>query len=70
MSSPLPRGWELRESKSKPGKYYYFNEETKESLWEKPTAAAKHGRDEDDGTTKKPKISTVWMTIEQFLLSV
>ena len=59
MSSPLPPGWEKRESKSKPGKYYYFNIETKESLWDKPPVATKHSGDDEDSAAKKPKLSTV-----------
>lgn len=35
--SDLPAGWVARESKSNPGKIYYFNSSTGESLWEKPT---------------------------------
>ncbi|KAI3646331.1 hypothetical protein MP228_009259 [Amoeboaphelidium protococcarum] len=35
-----PPGWELRESKSNPGKMYYFNHQTGESTWEYPNTAA------------------------------
>lgn len=37
--SNLPEGWEERVSKST-GKKYYFNRQTNESQWEKPTGAA------------------------------
>ncbi|KAI3656020.1 hypothetical protein MP638_007379 [Amoeboaphelidium occidentale] len=33
---PAPEGWELRESKSNPGKKYYFNPKTLESSWTVP----------------------------------
>lgn len=33
---PLPPGWVKRESRSTPGQYYYVNEDTGESGWEKP----------------------------------
>ena len=36
----LPSGWSSRESKSR-GIPYYINEYTKETVWEKPTEAAK-----------------------------
>lgn len=39
MSSDLPAGWVAKESSSHPGKVYYFNTATKESVWEKPTAS-------------------------------
>lgn len=43
----VPKGWEKKESKSKPGKFYYYNTATKERSWEMPSAAAaggeKHG---------------------------
>jgi len=32
----LPDGWVVKESRSNPGKRYYFHTETKESQWEKP----------------------------------
>jgi NIMA-interacting peptidyl-prolyl cis-trans isomerase 1 len=37
MEEHLPEGWEVRISKSREGKKYYFNPATKESRWEKPT---------------------------------
>ncbi|EDQ88122.1 uncharacterized protein MONBRDRAFT_33031 [Monosiga brevicollis MX1] len=40
VDTQLPAGWIQKESKSKPGKYYYFNTATQESVWERPTAAA------------------------------
>ena len=33
---PLPPGWLLKESKSQPGAFYYYNLETGESQWEEP----------------------------------
>ncbi len=36
--SDLPTGWKQRESKSHPGKIYYFNESTGESSWDKPAS--------------------------------
>ncbi len=56
MASPLPDGWEKRESSSKPGKYFYFNPKTKESLWEKPSGAKKHSSDSSADHSKKAKI--------------
>jgi peptidyl-prolyl cis-trans isomerase NIMA-interacting 1 len=40
MSAPLPPGWVAKESKSHPGKTFYFNSATGESVWEPPTAPA------------------------------
>ena len=39
MSADLPAGWEMRESKSHPGKFYYFNPSTGESSWEVPATS-------------------------------
>jgi len=36
--SELPEGWVRKESKSHPGRPYYFNTTTGDSKWEKPTA--------------------------------
>lgn len=36
---PPPHGWEIRYSKSRDGKGYYFNPITKESTWEYPSDA-------------------------------
>jgi peptidyl-prolyl cis-trans isomerase NIMA-interacting 1 len=33
---PLPLGWILRESRSQPGTYFYYNQETGEAQWEEP----------------------------------
>ena len=38
MSESLPSGWTIKESKSRPGVKYYFNERTGESRWEAPSA--------------------------------
>eukprot|EP01096_Ripella_sp_DP13-Kostka_P003559 TRINITY_DN15346_c0_g1_i1.p1 TRINITY_DN15346_c0_g1~~TRINITY_DN15346_c0_g1_i1.p1 ORF type:complete len:169 (+),score=71.50 TRINITY_DN15346_c0_g1_i1:33-509(+) len=35
-SERLPEGWEKRESKSRPGQFYYFNHATGTSHWEAP----------------------------------
>lgn len=39
---PPPHGWEIRYSKSKGGKGYYFNPVTKESTWEYPSDAIRN----------------------------
>ncbi len=36
----LPEGWIKRESKSHPGKVYYFNTVTQETTWSLPTSAS------------------------------
>lgn len=36
----LPPGWIKLESKSHPGREYYYNQSTGESTWEMPTAAS------------------------------
>ena len=47
---PLPEGWEVHISKtSNPGKEYYFNTKTGETVWEKP-GESESGRDEGDGS--------------------
>lgn len=33
---PLPAGWLLKESRTTPGAYYYYNQDTGESLWDPP----------------------------------
>lgn len=38
-SEQLPAGWIRKESGSRPGTFYYFNTDTGESQWDKPTAA-------------------------------
>jgi peptidyl-prolyl cis-trans isomerase NIMA-interacting 1 len=38
--SPLPMHWVLRESRSQPGYYYYFNHETGISSWQPPLVVA------------------------------
>ncbi len=35
--SSLPEGWSKKESKSHPGKFYYFNNVTQETTWNLPT---------------------------------
>ena len=49
---PLPEGWEVHISKtSNPGKEYYFNTKTGETVWEKPgVSESESGRDEGDGS--------------------
>lgn len=36
---PLPTGWILRKSRSLPGTYYYYHQETGYTQWEEPKAA-------------------------------
>ena len=43
MSDNLPEGWVTRTSKST-GKTYYFNLQTNESQWDKPSGGAKEGK--------------------------
>ncbi len=38
--SSLPAGWIKKESKSHPGKFYYFNSSTQETTWTLPTESA------------------------------
>jgi len=53
----LPSGWEVRYSKSKGGKEYYFCPATKESRWEKPTAKSERKRpaETSGNDSKRPK---------------
>ena len=37
---PLPAGWVARESSSHPGRPYYFNTATQESVWERPVGGS------------------------------
>lgn len=39
--SGLPEGWVERQSNSRPGRSYFYNTVTGESVWERPTAPAK-----------------------------
>lgn len=36
LPEPLPAGWVLKESRSQPNHYYYYNQETGYSTWESP----------------------------------
>ena len=38
-SQELPPDWVMKESKSNPGKFYYFNTSSGESSWEKPASS-------------------------------
>ncbi|KAF4737709.1 hypothetical protein FOZ63_015049 [Perkinsus olseni] len=38
MRHRLPPGWDIRESTSRPGKFYYFNVHTQQGQWEFPSA--------------------------------
>ena len=38
--SSVPAGWLIKESRSHPGRTYYYNTVTKESVWEMPTEPA------------------------------
>ena len=40
QQEPLPEGWVIKESRSHPGNYYYFNTATQESQWDHPNAPA------------------------------
>eukprot|EP01027_Heterolobosea_sp_BB2_P001349 GEZU01002061.1.p1 GENE.GEZU01002061.1~~GEZU01002061.1.p1 ORF type:complete len:156 (-),score=45.18 GEZU01002061.1:141-608(-) len=40
MGDKLPEGWIARESKSQPGRMYYYNIHTRQSQWEPPTEAS------------------------------
>jgi hypothetical protein len=36
----LPKGWVARESRSKPGRFVYYNSETKRCQWQRPKPQA------------------------------
>merc|ERR1712039_900337 len=42
----VPEGWIKKESKSRPGVFYYYNTATKESQWEKPAGPSSSGGSE------------------------
>jgi peptidyl-prolyl cis-trans isomerase NIMA-interacting 1 len=42
--SSLPAGWSQKESKSHPGRFFYINNSTGETTWDRPTAAADAGQ--------------------------
>ena len=44
----LPEGWIKKESKSRQGKFYYFNTRTNESSWEKPSSSKKGKRKSEE----------------------
>jgi NIMA-interacting peptidyl-prolyl cis-trans isomerase 1 len=52
--SDLPPNWIVRESKSHPGKPYYYNTVTQESVWEKPTSSSSAGSFSSQTTTIEP----------------
>ena len=54
MSSSLPTGWISKESKSHPGRIYYYNTVTKESVWETPTEPAASSHSNGGGAPKAP----------------
>ena len=47
----LPEGWIKRESKSRPGTYYYFAESTGETTWHAPTEPPAGGKRKRGGDT-------------------
>mmetsp|Transcript_10668 Transcript_10668/g.16336 ORF Transcript_10668/g.16336 Transcript_10668/m.16336 type:complete len:237 (+) Transcript_10668:96-806(+) len=40
--NPLPPGWVIRSSRSQPGTYFYYHQETGESRWDVPVAFIKN----------------------------
>lgn len=55
MSDPLPKGWSSKESRSRPGKWYYINDYSNETVWERPMlpAAAKRQAESDPNPNKR-----------------
>ncbi|KAL6073681.1 peptidyl-prolyl cis-trans isomerase Pin1 [Balamuthia mandrillaris] len=51
----LPEGWAKKESRSHPGKFYYYHAKTGESLWERPTASSSSA----SSAPKKKELSQV-----------
>lgn len=45
MADRLPPGWRMKESSSRPGKFYYINSKTGETTWDLPTEAAEDNSD-------------------------
>ena len=52
-SGSLPPGWVSKESKSHPGRVYFYNTVTKESVWEVPTEPAAGRADGSNGGAPK-----------------
>eukprot|EP00941_MAST-03F_sp_MAST-3F-sp1_P003399 g3399.t1 len=52
---PLPKGWSEKESRSRPGKFYYVNRLTGETSWKFPTAPATRKRSNNDNSESSEK---------------
>mmetsp|Transcript_69525 Transcript_69525/g.224942 ORF Transcript_69525/g.224942 Transcript_69525/m.224942 type:complete len:187 (-) Transcript_69525:48-608(-) len=53
--APLPKGWARAESKSHPGKAFYFNAATGEKSWAHPSKAARRPAPEAGPAAKRPR---------------
>ena len=54
-SSSLPPGWSKKESKSHPGKIFYYNESTKEKSWTRPTNNINNANSNSQSGSKRSK---------------
>eukprot|EP01090_Pellita_catalonica_P013498 TRINITY_DN3222_c0_g1_i2.p1 TRINITY_DN3222_c0_g1~~TRINITY_DN3222_c0_g1_i2.p1 ORF type:complete len:161 (-),score=22.45 TRINITY_DN3222_c0_g1_i2:20-502(-) len=53
----LPAGWIEKESRSHPGKKYYFNTHTQDSTWERPTGSAANSPQSSPAPVQKVRAS-------------
>ena len=61
---PLPTGWIMKESRSQPGYYYYYNQETFEKSWDPPmdvntVAAYQQQQEEEEEEAAQQQLASI-----------
>lgn len=60
--------WKKIESRSKPGRYYYYNKETKERSWTLPECVTTVGEPSEVSTPPPPPIHNILISVACLLL--